>query len=74
MKMIQEYIELKVNLTEKSVIEVGLSSILDLTHPEDNYQGYLFSKELKDLNGYFYRQFKLEKTPNIPSLGAIHFE
>jgi hypothetical protein len=29
----------------KFVMETGLSSILDLTHPENNHQGYLFSKE-----------------------------
>ncbi|GAA5800156.1 hypothetical protein HPULCUR_005581 [Helicostylum pulchrum] len=70
-----QYIEHEITPAEKFVMEVGLSSVLDLSYPEDNHQGYLFSKEeLKDLNDYFYRRFKLEETPKIPSMAVAHFE
>lgn len=70
-----QYIEHEITPAEKFVVEVGLSSILDLSHPEDNHQGYLFSKEeLKDLNVYFNRRFKLEETLKILSMAVTHFE
>ncbi|CAO3657260.1 unnamed protein product [Mucor hiemalis] len=70
-----QYIENDITPVQKFVMEVGLSSILDLSHPEDNHQGYLFSKEeLKDLNDYFYRRYKLEDTPKIPSVVVTHFD
>lgn len=58
-----KYLEREVATTEKFVMDMGLSSILDLSHPEDNLQGYLFSEE--DLNDYFYGRFKLQETSHM---------
>ncbi|KAI8078131.1 uncharacterized protein B0P05DRAFT_542627 [Gilbertella persicaria] len=63
-----EYVKgVDVGTQAKLVMELGLSSILDLTHNEDAYQKYIFSnQEWKQLEDYFNKKYKLKTTTTIP--------
>ncbi|KAI9274097.1 hypothetical protein EDC94DRAFT_644372 [Helicostylum pulchrum] len=53
----------------KFVMDMGLSSTLDLTNKLDNYQSYLFSeKEFECLYEYFYSKYKSRKELSTPVL------
>lgn len=63
-----EYVKgVNIGAEAKLVMDLGLSSILDLTHEEDVYQKYIFSdQEWKQLEDYFNKKYKFKITATIP--------
>jgi hypothetical protein len=53
------------------VMDLGLSSILDLTHKETNYQAYIFShQERHDIEFFFFFNDKYQ-AKEVPALSPI---
>ncbi|KAI7878371.1 uncharacterized protein EV154DRAFT_525036 [Mucor mucedo] len=63
-----EYVKgVNIGSEAKLVMDLGLSSILDLTHEKDAYQKYIFSdQEWKQLEDYFNKKYKFKITASIP--------